>query len=180
VNDIQKIQKYVVDHPDAPYSAAKKDLGLTVTDVTYYKWRKVYRDSKGASVGKTAQAAKATDAVMNGFKPRGPQAAVFQKLTEILPANPSLSFIECVRQHGVKTTSGTFRRYKEAILTGRTLTKTRKNVYMAVFSAPSDSVPPGAKALLRDFVNALNAANRTNMEVVEYVDPKIIEVREKT
>lgn len=169
MNDIQKIQKFVVEHSDASFSEAKKALNLKISDVTYYKWRKIYRSSP------TEKAPK-VKAEFKTFR----NTAVFDKLSKILPTNPSMGCTEARRKHGIKLSGSTFKRYKEAILTGQTTTKARKNVYMSVFSAPTDSVPPGAKNLLRDFVNALNVANRTNMEVVEYIDPKVIEVRERT
>jgi len=171
VNDIQKIQEFVEEHPKASFSEAKKALNLKISDVTYYKWRKIYRKRKNSP--------KSDPTIKNEFKTFR-NTTVFDKMTAILPANPSLGCTEARRKHGIKLSGSTFKRYKEAILTGQTTTKARKNVYMSVFSAPTDSVPPGAKNLLRDFVNALNVANRTNMEVVEYIDPKVIEVRERT
>ena len=56
--------------------------------------------------------------------------------------------------------------------------KPKTNIYMPVFMFDSASIPPEAKRILENFVEALNTSKRTKMEVVEYSNPQKIEVRE--
>ena len=180
-NEIQKIKKYVTEHSCASYPEAKAALNLGCSDVTYYKWRKQFRK---ASV---KPARKETTA--RGFKPRGPSTETFSKMAEVLVQEPKIKYAEYKRRFGTTITGGTFSRYKDAILNDRvdktavseaiSSSRKRRNLYVSVFTASSESVPPGAKALLKSFIESLNQANRASMELVEYADPKILEVRER-
>lgn len=49
---------------------------------------------------------------------------------------------------------------------------------MTIFSKDSSAVSAESREFLKEFIEVLNTTKRVKMEVVEYLDPKRIEVRE--
>jgi len=78
----------------------------------------------------------------------------------------------------------THRRSRDLSLGNRDMVKKykrnngRKGIYMPIFSTPSENIPLVTKQILKQFIEALNNNKQTKMEVVEYSDPKKLEVRE--
>lgn len=58
-------------------------------------------------------------------------------------------------------------------------TKASKSpVYMTIWSYPTEDFNDGARKILKDFVETLNASRRSRFQIIEMKDPSIVEIRE--
>jgi hypothetical protein len=128
-----------------------------------------------------------------GFKiMEGSDQKLYEQICDAIRANPKIKYGECQTQLKKKFKQWTFYRLRDALKgegvvesrsaggngTVKAPKKRKQGLYMKVFTHPTKGLSKETKEVLRSFLEALNKTNRTNMELVEYVDPSEIEIRE--
>ena len=141
--------------------------------------------SKGGFMGSKSYLPK-------GFAPKtGSDVELYEKISRYIREHTRSSFTQCMNDLKINTKPWTFYRIRDALKkeginipsspqTGvpKTTTSKKHGIYMKVFTHPAKDVPQSAKDLLKNFIECLNSTKRTHMELVEYVNPPELEVRE--
>ena len=181
VIDYSKIAEFLKENPDAPFSEFQDKCPVDITDVTYYKYRKLSRAGKWnwvTPMSKTERVQTKRLARDLFKKPGKKPEKDHDKIVAYIQANPDATYEEFRKDTTFKLSSGHYYKVRKQ-QTGRTSKYSpRKSLYMSLFRHPTASMSQESKDLLKSFVDTLNGSKRAKLEIVEYVSPAMLEVRE--
>lgn len=177
------VEEFLKKNPRAPYTVFEEKRGGNImSDATYYTHRRAV-EGPSYSVGskdKSSSILPRAFILRNKGKPK--KIALLERVAKWVLVNPNETFSKSPFQTEINSSS--FNYLKRALLktskNGNGAAPKRKKssgLYMSFFRH-SSQVPEAAKELLRDFVQTINDSKMARFEVVEYADPKELEVRE--
>ena len=199
--DYSKLEEFLKKNPAGTFSQFVAATGYdNVTDVTFYAYRKKRNGGKspsrkpGKPTGRVSPKKGASrTSTVKGIIPGatyGTARQDYTPLARVLEANPKATYKDFIAA-GLKVTMSSVSRFKtnpekylqssenqEAPSVPRTKTRRMKALYYTVWQSEAKNVSPESMALLNSFIEELNSDRRAKMELIQRMNPNILEVRE--
>jgi hypothetical protein len=194
------VMDYLKDHPDTPHTQFIKDTGVSISDAMYYMIRRNFRK------GNISDAPEDTKGnLLSGVLVQKKNREKYMVLATYLHSHRNSTYNEVVKETSIQIDMSSWSRLKrkllkawrnqerlngkkkiqppktkgaEALKVKRPYVFKRKRnpLYMRIFSIPTPSQE--AKDILKAFIESLRDSKVANYEMVEYLDPKEIEIRD--